>query len=366
MLGLLMMAGLGFAATAIIDHMDNQTTDDAHPQDEDETASQGSMLDEMGPHGSLLDDHDPQAGHAIHSEAHSAPEVHHQDSQAHGHGHGHGHASHSHHEPAHHQAQHHATSHPSGHHASGHDQAAHHVSAHHGSGHHQAGHHQTGHHTNAAHHEPHAAASHDAQGQSGVKEPASKVFGTDGNDTLHGGNRGDLMEGQGGDDKLYGHGGNDNLVGFDAGHDTLIGGAGDDKLHGYLVQKQPGDLSYVVEDHQADHLQGGAGKDTLFLGSDDVGTGGQGADSFHVSWDVEHGHPAQITDYNPKLDKIFVEYTSNHANEGLTDIKPEEQTISTEPMEHGEGTSILINGQAIAHVLGAAHLNASDIGLIRA
>jgi hypothetical protein len=174
------------------------------------------------------------------------------------------------------------------------------------------------------------------------------------------------MEGNGGDDKLFGHGGDDHLVGFDAGQDTLNGGAGNDSLHGYLVQKQPGDLSYVVEDHQSDHLHGGLGNDSLFLGSDDVGSGGHGADSFHVSWDVEHGHPAQITDYNPRQDKIYVEFTSNHADEGMTDIKPEEQTITTEPMDHGAGTSILINGQAIAHVLGATHLSASEIGLIHA
>lgn len=289
MLGLLLMAGMGFAATAIMDHIDNQATDDAHPPDEEEAPS----------HGSLLDDHE---AHAV--EDHAPVETH----------------AHNHHD-AHHQHEDHAQ-------------------------------------------DKHQPAPHHAATQ--TDPPSEKVFGGDDNDTLHGTSHANLMEGNGGDDRLFGHGGNDNLVSFDAGHDTVFGNAGNDSLHGYLVQKQPGDLSYVVEDHQADHLHGGLGKDTLSLGSDDVGAGGHGADSFHVSWDVEHGHPAQITDYNPKQDKIYVEFTSNHADEGMTDIKPEEQTITTEPMKDGEGTAIMINGQAIAHVLGTTHLNASDIGLIHA
>lgn len=191
-----------------------------------------------------------------------------------------------------------------------------------------------------------------------------KLFGGIGNDTLHGDAHNDLIGGNDGNDMLFGHRGNDHLVGYDAGSDTLFGGMGNDTLHGFLVEKPAAHLSYVVDDHQADHLYGGTGKDKLFLGSDDVGTGGAGADQFHVSWDVEHGHPAQITDYNPAQDKIYVEYTTNHADDAMTAIKPEEMTITTAPMEGGAGTSIFINGEAIANVLGAANLHASDIALI--
>ena len=139
---------------------------------------------------------------------------------------------------------------------------------------------------------------------------------------------------------------------------------GNDTLNGFLVQKQPGHLSYAVDDHAGDHLYGDKGNDKLFLGSDDVGTGGAGNDQFHVSWDVEHGHPAQITDYNAAHDKIYVEYTTNHADDQMTAIKPEEMKITTAPMKDGSGTSIFINGEAIANVLGASNLHASDIGLI--
>lgn len=298
MLGLLMMAGLGFAATAFIDHMDSQSSEEDNPQDEDDHAS--------SPHGSLLDEQEERT-----------------ESDEHFHGES------------------------STHSASDEDHGGHEV----------VGDHE---------HAPHQVTDGPDKTEPAPKDQAPhKVFGDEGDDRLHGSARGDLMEGKGGDDKLFGHRGDDHLIGFDEGYDTLNGGAGNDSLHGYMAQKQGDDWSYVVEDHQADVLHGGLGKDTLFLGSDDSGSGGQGADSFHVSWDVEHGHPAQITDYNPKQDKIYVEFTSNHADEGMTDSNPEEQTITTEPMTDGEGTSILMNGQAIAHVLGALHLHAADIGLIR-
>jgi Ca2+-binding RTX toxin-like protein len=173
------------------------------------------------------------------------------------------------------------------------------------------------------------------------------------------------MDGNGGNDLLSGDAGNDHLVAFDDGHDRLYGNKGADTLHGYLVQHQPGDLSYVVEDHQADHLHGGWGNDTLLLGSGDVGTGGGGADTFEVSWDVQHGHPAQITDYDPRHDKLFVEFTSNHADADLTAVKPEETNVTTGPLKDGSGSAIYINGQPIAHVLGTTTLQASDVGLIR-
>ena len=193
-----------------------------------------------------------------------------------------------------------------------------------------------------------------------------KVFGTEANDTLQGSVGNDLIEGNGGDDNLHGQTGNDHLVAFDQGRDTVFGETGDDTLHGFFVQHEPGHLSFAVEDHQSDHLHGGMGKDSLYLASDDVGTGGAGADQFHVSWDVEHGHPAQITDYNPAQDKIYVEFTSNHADANMTHIKPEEMSVTTQPMQDGSGTEILINGQSIAHVLGATNLRPSDIGLIHA
>ncbi len=348
MLGLLLMAGLGFAATAIMEHMDDHRPDEPDGPDEEDpaTSANGSMLDEAGDGSHAAADHhesgDSTDGGPTPSGAHpaqdGAPDDHAVSDTA----------------PDDHAA---SGDHPDG------NQAA--------QGDHPAGADPT---ADPPAHDDHqtdatgVTADHGAAPQSD-NHPAPtpsprRVFGSEEDDTLHGGSGNDLIAGNAGNDHLFGHGGNDNLIGFDQGHDTLAGNAGNDTLRGFMVQKQPEDLSYVVEDHQADHLSGGLGKDTLFLGSDDVGAGGQGADSFHVSWDVEHGHPAQITDYNPKVDKIYVDLTSNHADAGMTDIKPEEHSITTEPMAGGAGTSILINGEAIAHVLGANHLTAADIGLI--
>ena len=405
MLGLLLMAGLGFAATAIMEHVDNQSADDDPSQDHDDhdDVSHGSMLDDPSGHsdrhsgdaanapGGQADPantHDGQANPAQHMTAlgdHTGPNAAdaHQPS---------GHQP-SAHQPSGHQpsALHHAPDHP----------ASHHQPSHHQPSHHQPPAHQTSSHQPQAHHPSHhqppaQQASDHHSGGSGAGDPAThhaapshaaapashghaadtlatptppvlhKVFGTEANDTLQGSARNDLMGGNGGDDRLHGHAGNDHLVASDAGRDTVFGDAGNDTLHGYYVQPEPGHLSFMVEDHQADHLHGGIGNDRLYLASDDVGTGGQGADQFHLSWDITHGHPAQITDYNPALDKIYVEFSSNHADLGMTHITPDEMSVTTQPMKDGSGTEILINGQSIAHVLGASNLRPSDIGLIHA
>jgi Ca2+-binding RTX toxin-like protein len=409
MLGLLLMAGLGFAATALMEHVDDQPKDDEHSQDDEDHGADSADHDSDGPHGSLLDE--PDSHHASPDEdtghaggmAHvaatdhgardegSAPPTphtnpahddpppsgeehwpnHHDSAGGAGH-HGGAHAGHhggGHHEP--HKPDHQtepARPHPSG------DET-------HPKGHHQTEDHKAGHKGEDAKSTDHPTDDHKSYdtanadtGKAAEAEPAAKtpnagtinkVFGDEANDTLHGSASTDLMEGNGGDDKLIGHAGNDHLVSFDAGHDTIFGNRGDDSLHGYTVQHEPGNFSFVVEDHQADHLHGGLGKDSLFLGSDDVGTGGKGADSFHVSWDVEHGHPAEITDYDPAQDKIYIDYSTHHADADMTHIKASETTVTTEPMKDGSGTSIFVNGHAIAHVLGATDLQASDIGLIR-
>lgn len=318
MLGLLLMAGLGIAATALIDHADHHGAEAAdQDSDSDSHNSPSHHDDEDADHSNddLLD----------HAALHPASDL----------------AEHDH-------GQHHASGHGTAHPVT--DEAPSQTTV-----------------DDTAHLSAASGRDHGTQaaGQS-ARSHGGKVFGSEEDDTLHGASGNDLIEGNGGNDRVYGLAGHDHLVGFDAGRDTLFGGAGNDTLHGYMVQKQPDGSSFVIEDHQADHLYGGLGKDTLYLGSSDVGTGGRGADDFHVSWDVEQGKPAEITDYNPKQDRICVEYTTNHADADMTEIRPEEQTITTQPMANGAGTAILLNGEAIAHVLGAAHLKASDVQLIRA
>ena len=380
MLGLLLMAGLGFAATAIMEHVDNQSADDDPSQDHDDhdDVSHGSMLDDPSGHSDRHSDDaaNPPGGQADPANTH--------DGQANPAQHMTAHADHTGpnaadaHQPSGHQpsalqpsALHHAPDHPASHHQLPvHQPPAHQPPAQQASDHHSGGSGADDHATShaATSHAPAPASHGHAADTLATPTPPAlhKVFGTEANDTLQGSARNDLMGGNGGDDRLHGHAGNDHLVASDAGRDTVFGDAGNDTLHGYFVQPEPGHLSFMVEDHQADHLHGGMGNDRLYLASDDVGTGGQGADQFHLSWDITHGHPAQITDYNPALDKIYVEFTSNHADLGMTHIKPDEMSVTTQPMKDGSGTEILINGQSIAHVLGASNLRPSDIGLIHA
>lgn len=204
-----------------------------------------------------------------------------------------------------------------------------------------------------------------AEARPEARPPVQSQQGTAGNDSIEGTTGRDLLEGGGGDDVLQGRGGADHLVAFDEGSDTLWGGMGADSLHGYTVNAMPdGDTSFVVEDHEADRLRGGLGADKLWLASDDVGTGGAGADEFHVSWDIEAGHPATITDYHPSLDRIVIEFTSHHADGEMEPITDQEQDITTEPLEDGSGTAICLNGQPVAHVLGTTTLSASDIAVV--
>ncbi|NBZ88391.1 hypothetical protein [Stagnihabitans tardus] len=204
------------------------------------------------------------------------------------------------------------------------------------------------------------------EAQASAAPPAvNKVFGGAGSDSLEGTTGRDLLEGRGGNDTLQGRGGADHLVTFDEGSDRAFGGMGADSLHGYTVNAMPdGDTSFVIEDHTTDRLFGGMGADKLWLGSDDIGAGGAGADEFHVSWDVDHANPATITDYQPNTDRIVVEFTTNRADDAMTGITQADQNLTTEPLEDGSGTAICLNGEPIAHVMGTTALRASDISVV--
>ena len=77
-----------------------------------------------------------------------------------------------------------------------------------------------------------------------------RVYGTTGDDTIHGDDGQDLISGDQGDDTLYGGAGDDKLWG-EEGDDTLYGGAGDDLLVGFSGN---------------DTFHGGAGDDTFYAG----------------------------------------------------------------------------------------------------
>ncbi len=97
----------------------------------------------------------------------------------------------------------------------------------------------------------------------------NKLFGGDGNDLLRAGAGRDKLFGGDDDDILYAGGGNDKLFGG-SGNDIAYGEDGDDRLHG-------GDGD--------DELHGGAGNDRIRDGwGDDVITGGDGNDKIKIKF----------------------------------------------------------------------------------
>ncbi len=103
------------------------------------------------------------------------------------------------------------------------------------------------------------------------------INGTEGNDTLIGGNPPDTISGFGGDDLLAGNGGND-LISGGEGNDTAYGGTGRDEIYG-----DNGD-DLLDGGSNNDELYGGAGQDTLIGGSSgDTLSGGDGIDTLDYS-----------------------------------------------------------------------------------
>lgn len=212
---------------------------------------------------------------------------------------------------------------------------------------------------------------------------ADVLAGGAGNDILHGQAGDDSLAGGSGDDSLCGHEGDDSIAGG-WGLDTLIGGTGDDTLDGggdadWLAGGEGDDLLtggaggdtldggdgddtlYGAfpegEDAEVDFLNGGDGDDTLVLGAGDQGSGGAGADVFTLSQWLGEGGFATITDYDAAEDRIVVVYDpAAHAAPELT----------LAPVEGTEDVRILLDGQAVGLVTGAAGLSAGDITLLAA
>lgn len=169
------------------------------------------------------------------------------------------------------------------------------------------------------------------------------VWAGDGDDHVDGGDGDDTLYGGTGDDWLAGGWGDDTLIGG-AGSDTLDGGSGNDWLSGLFPEGN--------DDSETDFLNGTEGDDTLWLGMGDIGTGGQGADSFVLpSW-MAAGEGAIILDHDPAEDQIVV--VVDHA------AHPDPQLV----VEQGEGdtTRILLDGATLATVNGRVEL--ADIRLV--
>ncbi len=185
------------------------------------------------------------------------------------------------------------------------------------------------------------------------------LSGDAGNDTLFAGSGDDHAAGGAGNDLLLGEVGADSLTGGN-GADRIWGGAGNDVLSGGETGGAGGSATAI---DGVDSLYGGTGDDTLILGRGDLGTGGAGDDIFWLDASANADSTAITTvhDYDETADKIEVHYTPVFDSNGAE--VPPVITILRGPSD-AYGV-ITFNGDAIAHVTGAADLVLADLVLVR-
>ena len=176
-------------------------------------------------------------------------------------------------------------------------------------------------------------------------EGADRIAGQAGNDTLLGGGGNDTLDGEEGDDWLAGGFGDDLLQGG-AGSDTLDGNDGADTLLG---------LDTAAPDAEADFLNGGAGDDVLWLGANDHGHGGAGADEFRIGDWIGEGQFARIADFDPSEDEIVVVYDAQS--------HPDPQ-LSLVSDEGSPDITVLLDGLPLAEIAGGAGLELSQVRLM--
>lgn len=202
------------------------------------------------------------------------------------------------------------------------------------------------------------------------------LLGRGGNDVIEGGAGSDWVEGDEGNDSLSGNMGEDTLVGG-AGQDTLFGGAGVDELIGGTVPGAPlstaelsqlrdgtatladilgvapGSALTLLDDNEADILNGRSGDDGLTFGAGDIVTGGTGADEF-VVLENSAGNSAglsTITDYAAQDDQLIVQLDADAT---------ETPAILIE--EDGDDALLLLDGIAVTRIVGGAgNISESDV-----
>jgi Ca2+-binding RTX toxin-like protein len=176
-----------------------------------------------------------------------------------------------------------------------------------------------------------------------------QLRGMSGDDLLDGGGGNDLMAGDDGDDTLQGGTGNDTLF-AGRGADILDGGDGDDVLDGSHFDD-------AGADGGADTLSGGDGDDIIALGASDIGSGGDGADLFVLGgsgvFEPSDAYPLpRVLDFDPNTDALEL-------------VLDGDAGAITTLAENG-GITILVGGDAVAHLDGLSSLDTSLIRLTAA
>jgi Ca2+-binding RTX toxin-like protein len=99
----------------------------------------------------------------------------------------------------------------------------------------------------------------------GLSDPALRLRGDRGNDTLIGGASNDTIGGDDGDDILLGNAGNDTISGG-FGLDYLAGGDGNDTLYGDFVSDSVSGVTDFLYGGNGDDILNGGGGDDILLG----------------------------------------------------------------------------------------------------
>lgn len=170
-----------------------------------------------------------------------------------------------------------------------------------------------------------------------------RVTGGPGNDTARGGEGDDTVQGGRGDDLATGGEGDDLILG-DEGIDTLLGGPGNDRLLDATIAHYDGPNWSVMD--------GGPGDDTLFFEGGSLVTGGEGADSFQLEDVVFDDHVAQITDFDPAVDRLELRLDVDETSGG---------ELSLETWEDGTGADLYYGDDLIAGIAGGQDLDLSAI-----
>lgn len=206
----------------------------------------------------------------------------------------------------------------------------------------------------------------------------SVQYASNSGDTLRGDTGADILVGAEGDDSLRGEGGNDIIHGF-AGDDFISGGDGDDFLVGsqgadtlkgndgedfidgtaLFTSAEFLDALYDPEGYggqiplefgaapvseDGDVIKGGAGDDTIRVGTDDTVSGNEGSDTFLAAGWITPGSPAIITDFNPSEDVLSYQHYRQSEEDPVIEIRDSADG-------HAE---LLVDGQAMVVLRDAA------------
>lgn len=190
------------------------------------------------------------------------------------------------------------------------------------------------------------------------QEPGDLVVGTDDADLLAGGDGADWLLGLNGADILTSGSGDDVVIGG-TGPDEILAGAGNDFVESANIiaetalrnSAETGDIDDVVFEYdlprasdEGDLVELGDGDDTVVAGSDDVVTGGAGADEFSLGDWITGGRPVEITDFDEAEDVVSFVYDRDGDVPELDILRDSQTGVTT----------IRADGQSIAVLRGAS------------